>query len=126
NITDSRFQQELCDWAKSHKKLPAGYEIPERFLRNTPENIKELLKPFRNILPDFPFGHDFTDDELVIVGALQKLKQASSNPLDLLATVVASVFSDKEVPERYLERMGFDETVSIKEKLLQKIFAGNL
>ena len=125
-IADSRFQQELCDWAKAHRKLPDDYEIPEAFRANTPENLKKALMPFKQYLPDFPFGHDFTDDELVIVSALQKLKQASSNPLDLLKTIVASLFADKDVPERYLERMGLDEADSLKEKLLRKIFSGNI
>jgi acyl-CoA hydrolase len=126
NITDSRFQQELCEWAKIHKKLPEDYEIPERYRSNTPENIKVLLKPCSDMLPDFPFGHDFTDDELVIIDALQKLKAASHHPLDLLKAITRSLLSDKEVPERYLERMGFDESDTLKEKLLKKVFSGNL
>lgn len=125
-ISDARFQQELCDWAKSHGKLPEQYEIPEAFRSNTPEDIKKRLAPFRQYLPDFPFGHDFTEEELVIVRALEKLKRASSNPVDLLKTVVASLLSDNDVPERYLERMGFDETDSLKDKLLRKIFSGNM
>ena len=125
-ITDSRFQQELCDWAKENRKLPDNYEIPEGFRANTPESLKKKLIPFKQYLPDFPFGHDFTDDELVIIAALQKLKLASSNPLDLLKTIVTSIFADKAVPERYLERMGLDEADSLKEKLLQKIFSGNM
>lgn len=125
-IADSRFQQELCDWAKLHRKLPEDYQIPEQFLGNTPEALQVAMEPFREQLPDFPFGHDFTDDELVIVSALQKMKLATGNPLDLLKMAVASLFSDKEIPERYLERMGLDETDSLKEKLLRKIFSGNI
>lgn len=125
-VCDSRFQQELCDWAKAHGKLPEDYRIPERFLNNTPEALRASLDPFREQLPDFPFGHDFTDDELVIVDALQKMKQATDNPLDLLKMAVTALFSDKEIPERYLERMGLDETSSLKEKLLRKIFSGNI
>lgn len=125
-IADSRFQQELCDWAKAHRKLPEDYQIPEQFLRNTPEALVAAMEPFREQLPDFPFGHDFTDDELVIVSALQKMKLAADNPLDLLKMAITSLLSDKEIPERYLERMGLDETHSLREKLLQKIFSGNI
>jgi acyl-CoA hydrolase len=125
-IADSRFQQALCDWAKLHGKLAVDYEIPERFRKNTPENIHTALREFRDQLPDFPFGHDFTEDELVIVKALQKLKSVSSSPLDLLKTVITSIFAEKDVPERYLERMGLDEATSLKEKLLRKIFSGNI
>jgi acyl-CoA hydrolase len=125
-IADSRFQQELCDWAKSHGKLPEDYQVPERFRNNTPASLVATLAPFVEQLPEFPFGHDFTDDELVIVNALQKMKHATDNPLELLKMTVTSLLSDKEVPERYLERMGLDETNSLKEKLLRKIFSGNL
>jgi hypothetical protein len=126
NIADSRFQQELCDWAKSHGKLPDNYEVPEAFCNNSPEKIRSALAPFRGLFPAYPFGHDFTDDELVIINALQKLKHAASNPLELMKVVVTSLFSETEVPEQYLERMGFDETASLKEKLLRKVFAGNI
>jgi acyl-CoA hydrolase len=125
NIADSRFQEELRQWAVEQKKLPAEYVIPVRHRQNTPERVRALLQPFRHLLPDFPFGHDFTDDELVIISALQKLKTASSNPLDLLATVIKSFFAGEDVPERYRGRMGFDEQDSLKEKLLRKILAGN-
>lgn len=125
-VADARFQPELCDWAKTHRKLPDDYEMPVSYRNNTPEAVRERLKPFKQYLPDFPFGHDFTDDELAIIQVLEKLKRASSNPLDLLKTIVASLFADNDVPERYLERMDFNETDSLKEKLLQKIFSGNL
>ncbi len=125
-IADSRFQQALCDAAKASGKLPSSFVIPAVFRDNSPEKIRKTLEPFGLLLPDFPFGHDFTDDELVIVHALQKLKTASSHPLDLLKTIAHSLLDDREIPERYLERMGFDETGSLKEKLLRKVFSGNL
>lgn len=124
-VADSRFQETLRLWAVEHKKLPVDYVIPAHYRRNTPERLQALLQSYRQLLPDFPFGHDFTDDELVIIGALQKLKAASSNPLDLLATIVKSIFAGEDVPERYRERMGFDERDSLQEKLLRKVFAGN-
>lgn len=126
NITDSRFQQDLCAWAKLHKKLDLDYEIPAQFLENTPEKIRTIIGNFRPILPKYPFGHDFTDDELVIIEALQKLKAASDNPIEILKTIVNAIFTEKDVPLRYLKRMGLDETKSLKEKLLQKIFSGNI
>ncbi len=125
-VADARFQDELRDWAVAHGKLPDDYSIPVRCRDNTPERLRERLQPFRDRLPDFPFGHDFTDDELAIVGALQRLKTASSNPLELLAAVVRALVSEREVPEQYLARMGFDEGDSLREKLLRKVFAGNL
>lgn len=126
NIADSRFQPELCEWAQQQGKLSPDYQVPPQYCNNTPEKLHASLHEFRNLLPDFPFGHDFTEDELVILAALQKLKASSSHPLELLKTLVASLLDDREIPERFLERMGFDETDSLQEKLLRKVFAGNL
>jgi acyl-CoA hydrolase len=126
NVADSRFQPTLLAAAKVQGKLPEAYEIPAAHSNNTPEQLKARLAPFRHLLPDFPFGHDFTDDELVIVNALQKLKAASENPLELLKAVVNAMLAENEVPERYLARMGFAESDSLKERLLKKLFSGNL
>lgn len=126
NITDSRFQQDLCAWAKQHKKLDPDYQIPAQFLENTPEKIRAIIDNFHLILPKYPFGNDFTDDERVIIEALQKLKAASDSPIETLKTIVNAIFTEKDVPLRYLKRMGLDETKSLKEKLLRQIFSGNI
>lgn len=125
-ITDSRFQEELRAWAVKHEKLPADYDIPFVFKNNTPAMIAQKLAAYHPWLPDFPFGHDFTDDELVIIHALQKLKSAIAHPLENIGTLVKSLLHESEVPERYLERMGFNKEDTVKEKLLRKLFAGNL
>ncbi len=125
-ITDSRFQQELQAWAVANEKLPKEYHIPDVYLSNTPEALAGQLKPYHEYLPDFPFGHDFTEDELVIIHALQKLKAAISHPLENIGALVKSLIHDSDVPERYLDRMGFKESDTLKEKLLRKLFTGNL
>lgn len=125
-ITDSRFQEDLKIWAIAHDKLPEDYEIPAYYCNNTPEALIQKLQPYHDYLPDFPFGHDFTEDELVIVRALQKLKTEVAHPLDNLGVLVKSLIHESDVPEHYLERMGFDEDDGFKEKLLRKLFVGNL
>ena len=52
-------------------------------LMSTPEN--------RERFPDYPFGHDFTDDELVLSRALTWLKAETATPLAKLATLLRSV-----------------------------------
>lgn len=125
-IADSRFQEELRSWAVAQGKLPAAYVIPEQHRHNTPEQLAERLTPFKAQLPAFPFGCDFTDDELVIIKALTALKAGTENPLSLMRTVISALLNDKDVPERYLERMGLDDARSLKEKLLRRLFVGNL
>ncbi len=41
--------------------------IPKAYTNNTPEALAERLQPFMQHLPSFPFGTDFTKDELNIL-----------------------------------------------------------
>lgn len=128
NISDSRCQEELREWAVSKGKLSADYVIPKAYTNNTPEALAERLQPFMQHLPSFPFGTDFTADELKIVKALQALKSSTEHPLQLLKTAISSIFKDEDdsTVHRYLERMGFNETHSLKEKVMKRLFMGNI
>ena len=131
-IADSRFQPELVAIAKSNGKLNAAYEVPEVQRHNLPGRIDAALKQWRDegLLPDFPLGTDFTDDELVIVGALTRLKRSVEHPLELVKMLIGSaveqVLDHKNVPERYLDRMGFHEAHGLKDKLMRTLFVGNI
>jgi len=125
-ITDSRFQHELAAQAKAHGKLQADYDIPAHQRHNTPEALTQRITKWKAMMPDFPFGTDFTEDELTIVQALMKLKAAAENPLELIKQIFSSLFEEKEVPAKYLERMQLDNPDSLKLKLARKLFIGNL
>ncbi|MEW9899686.1 acetyl-CoA hydrolase/transferase C-terminal domain-containing protein [Chitinivorax sp. PXF-14] len=127
-IADSRFQEQLLQEAKHNGKIAHSYEIPESQRHNLPETLESRLRPWRQLglLPDFPFGTDFSEEELTIVKALRKLKSATDHPLELLGNVVKSLVGEHEVPEKYLERMGLDEVEGLKLRLLRRLFVGNL
>ncbi len=131
-ITDSRFQDELLATAKANGKLETEYQIPQSCRRNLPEILERCLggAATRTLLPDFPFGTDFTEDELVIVRSLARLKRSVEHPADLVATLVKSaigqLLDSETVPERYLERMGMTEAHTLKDKLMRTLFVGNL
>lgn len=125
-ISDSRFQLELAAIAKTNGKLQQDYEVPAHQRHNTPEALKQRLDKWKNKMPDFPFGTDFTEDELTIVRALQKLKAAAEHPLELIKQIFSNLFEEKEVPAKYLERMKLDHPDSLKLKLARKLFIGNL
>ena len=113
NITDSRFQDELLLKAKSAKKVPEDYEIPEHFRRNLPERIEEILAPFKEegLFPPFPFGTDFTEEELVLGKALRGLKERMANASPGEASGLEAAMAIGSVPEAakpYLERMQLD------------------
>ena len=82
----------------------------------------------RGLLPDFPFGTDFTADELVIIRALRKLKDNVHHPLELAKMLWQSFGEEGEIPARYLARMGLEhaEPESMKMRLMRRLFIGNL
>ena len=127
-IADTRFQDELIKEAKAHGKLEAGYELPDIYRNNLPEAIDAKIRPWveAGLLPDFPFGTDLTEDELRMVRAMKKVKHASEHPAELITSVVKSLFSSKEAPAAYLERLGLTEANSFKDLLIRRLFAGNL
>lgn len=128
-IADSRFQNDLLLQAKQNGKLEKSYEIPVSQRNNSPVCIEAKLRVWRErgMLPDFPFGTDFTDDEVVIVKALKKLKASIGHPLELVRIVLNSFMDEQEIPARYLERMQLDddELEGIKIRLMRRLFVGN-
>jgi acyl-CoA hydrolase len=129
SVADSRFQDELLREAKSNYKISKNYEIPAQFRNNTPARIAATLKPFqeRGLLPDFPFGTDFTDIELRIIPALQLLKQKLASPLSLLPVLLRGLFAKRSnETDEAIERMGLTKAASLKDKLYRVLLRGVL
>ncbi|MCP3926186.1 MAG: hypothetical protein GY714_26780 [Desulfobacterales bacterium] len=124
NITDSRFQDDLLAKAKKSGKIPQEYKIPEIYRNNTPERLESKLESYRNnYFSPFPFGTDFTDQEIVIGKALRGLKTSlNTNKVGTIKGLIKQLIG--KVPESsnvYLERMDLDITRSLKEKMMQKV-----
>ena len=121
-ITDSRFQGDLIKEAKLHGKLAQDFELAPEYKQNFPEKIEALLKPFQadGHLAPFPFGTDFTTEEIAIGGSL-KAFAAKKKPV-IIKGLVAEMF--KPIPPRakpYLERMRLDKPITGKEKIMRKV-----
>jgi acyl-CoA hydrolase len=129
-ITDSRYQAQLMQQAKQHGKLAADYQIPASQCQNLPAQIETRLRPWRGrgCLPDFPLGTDFTDDELLIVRALRKMKDHAHHPVELAKMMLRGSHEIDETSARYLARMQLsdDDMESIKLRLLRCLFIGNI
>lgn len=127
NIADSRFQDGLVEKAKSAGKLPSSYEIPDKFRNNYPQRIEDELKKFKDngMFPPFPFGTDFTREELVIGKALRGLKEKMAErriPLPFPSISQAKkIVSIPNEAKPYLKRMGLDQPVTGKEIMMQKM-----
>ncbi|MGX5913904.1 acetyl-CoA hydrolase/transferase C-terminal domain-containing protein [Aliidiomarina sp. Khilg15.8] len=119
-ITDSRFQTELMKQAKDAGKLAADYEIPREHQQNTPEALKQWLGAARrsDVLPEFPFGSDFSEVERRLLPALSELKQHAHSKRALGRLIwQGSRTSPTEADKACLERMQLQKPASIKERL---------
>jgi acyl-CoA hydrolase len=127
-VSDSRFQDQLIKEAKAHGKLEADYVLPERYRDNLPSALEKRLRPWMKsgLLPDFPFGTDLTDDELIMVKAMKRMKHASTHPKELVSTVLKNLMDGKEAPAEYLQRLGLADATGFKDVLMRRLFAGSL
>lgn len=130
NIADSRFQPELLERAKRAGKIPQDYQILPYYLHNTPGRIQARLAKYRKmgLLPDFPLGTDFTEEEIVLGRVLKSLKLRMWTRGDLMKTIVKAmtVGAAPEKARRYLARLQLDRPTGQKEKLIQKLIVSEL
>jgi hypothetical protein len=80
-ISDARFIDALAAQAKKAGKLASDFRVPDAWRRNTPESLRERMRPFvaKGLMPQFPFGSDFTDVELATLPALLWLKKSTAD-----------------------------------------------
>ena len=120
NVTDSRFQGELMDKAKTAGKLPRDYAIPEAHQRNLPQTVAHWLQPHHARLPDFPFGTDFDEIERVLLPALKELKDQSATLFGKARLLTAS-FSQPPHPREgeVMRRMGYADSGGLTARALR-------
>lgn len=124
-IADSRFQQALLDQAKKAGKVARDFRLPPEWGNNTPEAVRKAMTVAGQdaLFPPFPFGRDFTDEELTLGKALKSLKAATATPRGKLVTLWRAL-REKDEGGRYaslLERMGLAEPRGLKAKLEQRL-----
>lgn len=128
-ITDSRFQQKLMDQAKEAGKLPANYQIPASQRHNTPAGIKQWLGAARasDILPEFPFGCDFTPTERRLLPALSELKQHAHSRRKLATLIWDGLRANVSMAEKdCLARMQLDKPTNTRLRLTAWALRGAL
>lgn len=124
-ISDARHLDALVAQARRAGKLSPGFAIPESWRANRPERIATALAPLkaRGLLPRYPFGSDFTQDELVLVGALQKLKARTRTKLRGAWTMFRALGPGRPDGDelRLLQRLGLNAPAGMKERMLAKL-----
>lgn len=124
-IADSRFQQDLLKRAQKVGKVDAAFRLPASWLNNTPDAIAKLFSEAggKDWFPAFPFGRDFTDQELALGSALKKLKSETATRRGKLWTLLQAIRA-KDEQGRYtelLQRMGLQQPSGLREKLDQRL-----
>jgi acyl-CoA hydrolase len=130
NIADSRFQDGLKREAQAAGKLRRDYQIPELHRNNTPRALEErfILPRARGLFSEFPFGTDFTHEEIVLAKALSRLKESTAGGwprVKSLGHAVAS-FGTPSAVRPYLERMSLNAPKTRQEWLWQRLLVREL
>jgi len=125
NVADSRFQEELLETAKRADKIDPGYRIPDRYRNNLPARVDGEIERWREqgYFPPFPFGTDFTDEEIAIARSLRDLKALMDEPRTLIRKLIRSFTHgvDETEAAHYLERLALEHPHSAKEMILQHL-----
>lgn len=129
-IADSRFQEDLLARAKKAGKVDPSFQMPLAWRNNTPERVRQVAETAGggDLFPAFPFGCDFTDQELTLGKALKTLKAATATRRGKIATLWRAMKAgDSE--NRYqplLQRMKLDSPRGLREKLDQRLLIHGL
>ncbi|KUJ84716.1 acetyl-CoA hydrolase [Microbulbifer flavimaris] len=133
-ICDSRFQGELLEKAKSAGKIEQDYAIPLEFTANLPDRVRAAFSdPERlSLLPYYPLGTDFTDEEALLAAALKQLKVHSRKWWKMLPLILSGRAARRDQSQdaayihRCLERMAFEGTDTFEHRLEGYAVAGAL
>ena len=120
NITDSRFQDNLMEQAKSAGKLPKDHVIPAAHRGNLPAKVKGWIGAHREMLPAYPFGSDLDDIERALVPALAELKDHAATWQGKAGLLAASFLKAAHPREdEAMARMGFEGDGSLTARALR-------
>jgi acyl-CoA hydrolase len=130
NIADSRFQDGLKRQAQAAGKLRDDYRIPDMHRNNTPRALEErfILARARGLFSEFPFGSDFTGEEIVLAKALTRLKERTTGGWPRVKTLLGAV-TFRGIPSAirpYLARMSLSAPQTRQEWLWQRLLVQEL
>lgn len=124
-ISDAQFQDGLADQAKAAGKLRSDFVIPTQWRTNSPAQLRIRLAPpeIARTLPAFPFGSDFTNEELKLIDALRFLQSVSSSLPRLVRFSLKSLFTKNQAPrnELLMQRMELDRPRGMKLRLIRRM-----
>ena len=126
-IADSRFQPALLAEARRAGKLPAQHRIRDAHRNNLPAALERALAPHRaaGLFEPLPFGTDLSDEEIVLGGALRRLKARAARwpgRLALLPRLLRPMSRDPAL-EPLFARMGLTAPRGLRERFWRRLVA---
>lgn len=128
HVADSRFQAQLLEQAQQAGKIEAGYVIPDRHRGNTPERLARVFGSRSAAFPAFPFGHEFTEQELRLAKGLKAVQaRVAKTPKWKLLAVAAKPLSEVDgVLRADLQRVGLDQPQGLQNRVARALLIDEL
>jgi hypothetical protein len=122
-VADSRFQPALLAQAQRHGKIARDFSLPDAQRSNTPQRLADGFRTSRAAgqFSEFPFGTDFTADEIELSHALRHLSQATAGPRRWRTLAGALLRSANPAQAACIERMGLTQPRSAREWLYRQL-----
>jgi acyl-CoA hydrolase len=118
-LCDAHFQTDLMAEAKRAGKLSRKFSAAPAWSGNRAERLKATLRPYRQmgLLPEYPFGSDFTPVEQRLVRALGWLQSATATPIGKVRTIATAMVHAGATDRDALQRMQLAEPKGFGERL---------
>jgi hypothetical protein len=125
-VSDSRFQPQLVAAAIGAGKLPRNYHVPAQHRNNFPDRVMATIRKLQaeGELPAFPFGSDFTEQELRLAKALKSL--AAKKPAQLLPTLLKGLSVNAVLHTDDLQRLQLQAPGNLKQRIERLLVLGAL
>ena len=124
-IADARFQPELLARAQAAGKIARDWRLPDDAQRNTPQALAARLAAVRgrDLFPEFPLGCDFTEEERVVMRALQqvKLKAATTPTWKLVARTLLASPKAPTAAAAYLRRLNLMAPRTLQDRVARRL-----
>ncbi len=128
-IADSRFQQDLLRQAQKAGKVASSFRLPVEWCQNTPKSVQDGLQAAgEDAFPAFPFGCDFTAQELILGKALRGLKAATATRRGKVATLWRALRAGAgdDAMQPLLERMSLGAASGFKAQMDRRLLVYGL
>jgi hypothetical protein len=129
SITDSQFQRNLLKTAKANCKIDQEFELKKSWQNNSQRDLGIKLQSYKQdgLLPDYPFGTDFSKIEQRLIPVLQRMKSTGKSKMGLLKLAVGGLLASADPDhDAALKRLGLQHPSSLTDRITRLVLLGAL